>query len=100
MSNLDHPQSKQVINRLSRAIGHLASVKKMAEEGRNCSDLLIQISAVIAALNGVSKVVLEDHINSCVVEAAKEGDKRVIDDLIGAINQYIGINVKKNDGIH
>ena len=100
MSEHSHPQSKQVINRLSRAIGHLESVKRMAEEGRDCSELLVQISAVISALNGVSKVVLEDHLNHCVIEAAKEGDKKVISDLIDAINQYIGITIKKDEGIH
>ena len=100
MSGHSHPQSKQVINRLSRAIGHLESVKRMAEEGRDCSELLVQISAVISALNGVSKVVLEDHLNHCVIEAAKEGDKKVISDLIDAINQYIGITIKKDEGIH
>ena len=100
MNAHNHPQSKQVINRLSRAIGHLESVKKMAEEGRDCSEILTQISAVIAALNSTSKVVIEDHINHCVVEAAKEGDKKVINDLIEAVNQYVGINIKKDAGIH
>ncbi|MCA0386603.1 MAG: metal-sensing transcriptional repressor [Firmicutes bacterium] len=100
MNEHNHPQSKQVINRLSRAIGHLESVKKMAEDGRDCSELLVQISAVISALNNASKVILEDHINHCVVEAAKVDDKKVINDLIDAINQYVGITIKKEDGIH
>lgn len=95
----NHPQSKQVINRLSRAIGHLEAIKKMAEDGRDCSELLTQISAVISALNGASKAILEDHINHCVVEAAKVGDDQVISDLIDAINQYVGINVKKDAGL-
>lgn len=95
MNEHNHPQNKQVINRLSRAIGHLSSVKKMAEDGRDCSELLIQISAVISALNGASKVILEDHINHCLIEAAKKGDNEVIDNLIDAINKYVGINVKK-----
>ena len=100
MSEHKHPQSKQVINRLSRAIGHLESIKTMAEEGRDCSQLLIQISAVISALHGASKVIIEDHINHCVVDAAREGNTQVINELIDAINQYIGINVKRFDGIH
>ena len=100
MNEHNHPQSKQVINRLSRATGHLESVKKMAEEGRDCSELLVQISAVISALNNASKVILEDHINHCIVEAAKVDDKKVINDLIDAINQYVGITIKKDDGIH
>lgn len=100
MSKHEHPQSKQVINRLSRALGHLESVKRMAEEGRDCSELLLQISAVISALNSTSKVILEDHINHCVVEAAKVDDKKVINDLIDAVNQYVGIQIKKDPGIH
>jgi len=100
MNNHNHPQSKQVINRLSRAIGHLESIKKMAEEGRDCSELLNQISAVISALNGASKVIIEDHINHCVVEAAKVDDKKVVNDLVDAINKYIGIHIKNNDSIH
>lgn len=96
----EHPQSKQVLNRLSRAIGHLESVKRMAEEGRDCSELLTQISAVISALHGTSKVILEDHINHCVVEAAKVDDKKVINDLIEAINQYVGLQIKNDPGIH
>ena len=74
MSNHNHPQSKEVINRLSRAIGHLESVKRMAEEGRSCTDILTQTAAVISALNNVSKLVIEDHVNHCVVEASKEGE--------------------------
>lgn len=82
MNEHNYPQSMQVINRLSRATGHLESVKKMAEEGRDCSELLVQISAVVSALNNASKVILEDHTNHCIVEAAKVDDKKVINDLI------------------
>ena len=100
MSEHNHPQSKQVINRLSRAMGHLDSVKNMAEEGRGCSELLIQISAVISALHGASKLIIEDHVNHCVADAAKNGDTAVINELLNALNQYIGIQIKKIDGIH
>lgn len=100
MSDHIHPQSKQVVNRLSRATGHLEAIKKMAEEGRDCSELLNQISAVISALNSTSKVILEDHINHCVVEAAKVDDKKVIQDLIESINTYMGMNIKDITGIH
>ncbi|OJV65129.1 MAG: hypothetical protein BGO41_00775 [Clostridiales bacterium 38-18] len=100
MDEHNHPQSKQVINRLSRAIGHLESVKRMAEEGRDCSELLNQLSAVISAINNTSKIILEDHINHCVVEAAKVGDHKVIEDMIEAINKYMGMQIKKDAGIH
>ena len=57
-----HANTKAVINRLARAIGHLESVKKMVEDGRDCSEVLIQIAAVRSAINNIGKVILQDHI--------------------------------------
>ena len=57
-----HENTKAVLNRLARAIGHLESVKKMVEDGRDCSEVLIQLSAVRSAINNIGKVILEDHI--------------------------------------
>ena len=57
-----HAQTKAVLNRLSRAIGHLESIKRMVEDGRDCSEVLIQLSAVKAAINNTGKVILQDHI--------------------------------------
>ena len=62
-----HTQTKAVLNRMSRLIGHLESIKKMIEEGRDCSDVLVQLSAVSSALNGVGKVILKDHMEHCIV---------------------------------
>lgn len=87
--NHEHQNTKAVINRLSRAIGHLESVKKMVEEGRDCSDVLIQIAAVKSAVNNIGKIILEDHINNCVVNAVETGDKKVLEDLNDAIDQFI-----------
>lgn len=84
-----HENTKLIINRISRAIGHLESVKKMVEDGRECSDVLIQIAAVKAAVNNVGKIILQDHINSCVVEAVETGDQKVLDDLNSAIDKFI-----------
>lgn len=89
MNEHNHPQSKAVINRLSRVIGHLEAVKKMSEEGRDCSEILIQISAVRSALNNVGKIILEDHINHCVVNAIENNDKEVLDSLNKAIDKFI-----------
>lgn len=89
MNEHNHPQNKAVINRLSRAIGHLEAVKKMAEEGRDCSEILIQISAVRSALNNVGKIILEDHINHCVVNAIENNDREVLDSLNNAIDKFI-----------
>ncbi len=61
-----HRQRKAIINRLSRIEGHIRSIRAMVEEGRDCSDILIQIAAVRSAINKTGKVVLEDHLESCL----------------------------------
>lgn len=68
-----HKQTKAVINRLSRIEGHVRSIKTMVEEGRDCSDILIQIAAVRSAVTQVGRVVLEDHVESCLLTAATDG---------------------------
>ena len=57
-----HENTQAVLNRLSRAIGHLESVRKMVADGRDCSEVLIQIAAVRAAITNIGKVILQDHI--------------------------------------
>lgn len=84
-----HQDTKMVLNRLSRASGHLESVKRMVEEGRDCSEVLIQLSAVISALNNTGKVILKDHLEHCIVDAVESGDKAAIDDLTKAIDCLI-----------
>lgn len=84
-----HENTKAVVNRLSRAIGHLESVKKMVEDGRDCSEVLIQIAAVRSAINNVGKVILQDHIRHCIVDAAEAGDDAPIDDLCQAIEKFV-----------
>ncbi len=78
-----------MINRLARAIGHLEHVKKMVEDGRDCSEVLIQIAAVRAAINNVGKVILQDHIQHCIVEAVECDDEQALDDLCQAIDKFI-----------
>lgn len=84
-----HQHTKAVINRLARASGHLESVKRMVEEGKDCSDVLIQLSAVIAALNNTGKVILKDHIAHCIVDAVETGDQSAIENLNKAIDGLI-----------
>lgn len=88
-SSHSHTQSKAVVNRLSRAIGHLESVKRMVEEGRDCADVLIQLAAVRSALNSTAKVILKDHLEHCISNAAETGDEAFIDELNTAIDKYI-----------
>ena len=84
-----HTNTKAVVNRLSRAIGHLESVKRMVEEGRDCSEVLIQVSAVKSAINNIGKIILPDHIENCVVDAVETGDKKVLEDLNDAIDKFM-----------
>lgn len=84
-----HENTKAVLNRLSRAIGHLESVKKMVEDGRDCSEVLVQIAAVRSAINNVGKVILQDHIRHCIVDAVVEDDEQAIDDLCQAIDKLV-----------
>ena len=76
-----HTNTKAVINRMNRAIGHMESIKHMVEDGRDCSEVLIQIAAVRSAINNIGKIILEDHINHCLVDAVETGDKKVLEDI-------------------
>ena len=84
-----HTETKKVLDRLSRAIGHMEAVKKMVEEGRDCSEILIQIAAVRSAVNNVGKIILKDHIDHCVVDAVETGDRKVLEDLSEAIDRFV-----------
>ena len=80
---------KAVINRISRALGHLEKVKEMVEEGEDCSKVLVQLAAVRSALNNTGKVILKDHMRHCMVDAVAAGDQDAIDDLCQAIDKFM-----------
>ena len=84
-----HENTKAVLNRLSRVIGHLQSIKRMVEDGRDCSEVLIQLSAVKAAINNTGKVILQEHIEHCLVDAIETGDREAIEELNKAIDRFI-----------
>ena len=84
-----HTHTKAVLNRLSRAIGHMESIRRMVEEGRDCSEVLIQLSAVKAAINNTGKVILQDHIEHCIVDAIESGDHEALEELNKAIDRFI-----------
>ena len=78
-----------MLNRLSRIDGHICGIKKMVEEDRDCAELLIQIAAVRAALNKVSQILLEDHLETCLVDAVKVGDhEKYFLELKEALSKY------------
>ena len=84
-----HENQKAVVNRLSRAIGHLEKVKRMVETGTDCSEILIQLAAVRSALDNTGKVILKDHMRHCMVDAVSAGDTDAIDDLCQAIDKFM-----------
>ncbi|RYM06049.1 transcriptional regulator [Sporolactobacillus sp. THM7-7] len=89
----DHPEHryrKEITNRLARIEGHVRAVKDMAAGGRDCPEILLQMAAVQKALDGTAKLLLKDHLGSCVVDAVRHGnEKKVLDDLNKALNNYI-----------
>ena len=84
-----HEQTKAVLNRISRAQGHLEAVRKMIERGEDCAQVLVQLSAVISALNSTGRVILKDHIAHCIVNAVESGDNEAVDSLNQAIDRFM-----------
>lgn len=73
---------KDLVNRLSRIEGQVRGIKRMVEEDAYCPEILIQVSAVNAALNSFNKVLLAEHIRSCVAEDIRKGNDEIIDELV------------------
>ncbi len=84
-----HKHTQAVLNRTSRAIGHLNAVKKMIEDGRDCSEVLIQLAAVKSEIVNIGKVILKDHLEHCISDAVKNNDETAISALNKAIDQLL-----------
>ncbi len=84
-----HENQKAVLNRLSRALGHLEKVKRMVEEGQDCSQVLVQLAAVRSARDSTGKVILKDRLRHCIVDAVAEGDVDAIDTLCEAVDKFM-----------
>ncbi|MEJ9152358.1 metal-sensing transcriptional repressor [Bacillus smithii] len=80
---------ESIIKRLKRIEGQVRGVQKMVEDNRYCIDVLVQISAIQAALNKVGLNLLERHVNHCVSKAIREGNgEESIDELMDVIRQF------------
>ena len=84
-----HENQKAVVNRLARAVGHLEKVKRMVEEGYDCTEVLIQLAAVRSALDNTGKLILQDHMRHCMVDAVAAGDLDAVDELCQAIDKFM-----------
>ncbi len=84
-----HTQTRAVLNRMARIIGHMTAVRGMVENGRDCSDVLIQLAAINAAVTSVSRLILKDHMEHCIVDAVKDNDMETMEKLKKAIDKFI-----------
>ena len=80
---------KDLLNRLSRIEGQVRGIKRMVEEDAYCTDILIQVSAVNAALNSFNKVLLANHIRTCVAEDIRAGKEETIDELVATLQKLM-----------
>ena len=84
-----HEHTAAVLNRLSRAIGHLRAVRTMVENNRDCSEILIQLSAVKSEISNTNKVILKDHLEHCLVQAITENNEQVLERLKSAVDTLL-----------
>lgn len=83
-----HKQTHEIVNRLSRIEGHIRSIKRMIADEKPCPDILIQVAAVRAAMEKVGRILLQDHLETCVVESSKNGNiSKLMEDLKTALDR-------------
>ena len=82
-------EHKTLINRLNRIEGQVRGVKRMIEEDAYCIDILTQVSAINAALNSFNKVLLAEHIRTCVAEDVKAGNDETIEELVATLQKLM-----------
>lgn len=80
---------RSLVNRLSRIEGQIRGIKNMIENDAYCTDVLVQVSAVQAALNAFSRELLSNHIHTCVAENIRKGDDSVIDELVVTLQKLM-----------
>ena len=82
-------EMRKLCNRLSRIEGQVRGLREMLNKDVYCTDILIQVSAVNAALNSFSKELLSEHLRTCVAEGIRQGDYEVIDELVGVLQKLM-----------
>ena len=80
---------KDLIHRLNRIEGQVRGIKGMVERGAYCTDILIQVAAVNAALNSFNRCLLENHIKTCVINDIKEGKEETVDELLATLQKLM-----------
>lgn len=86
----DPREEKDLISRLNRIEGQVRGIKAMVQDERYCTDILVQVSAVQSALNGFCKVLLSNHIKTCVVRDIRDGkEEEAVEELCETIKKML-----------
>lgn len=85
----EEKEYKDLMNRLNRLEGQVRGVKRMVEEECYCVDILTQTAAIQSAVNAFNKVLLSNHIKTCVVSEIKDGNEEVIDELLNTLQKVM-----------
>ena len=85
----NNKEYKSLINRLSRIEGQVRGIKNMVENNAYCPDILIQVSAINAALNAFNKELLSNHIKTCVYNDIKSGNDETVDELVTVLQKLM-----------
>lgn len=80
---------KDLMNRLSRIEGQVRGIKGMLEKDAYCPEILVQVSAVNAALNSFNKVLLANHIRTCVADDIRDGKDETVDELVKVLQKLM-----------
>lgn len=80
---------KNLLNRLNRIEGQIRGIRNMVEKDAYCTDILVQVAAANAALNSFSKVLLANHMRTCVVDDIRAGKDETIDELVATIQKLM-----------
>ncbi len=83
----DAKEQKQMQNRINRIIGQLNGIKNMIEDNRYCGDILIQIGAVESALQSLGYIILQDHMQTCVVQEVRNGNEEIMEEVLELIKR-------------
>lgn len=79
---------KDLQNRLNRAIGQLNGIKTMLDDNRYCGDVLTQLAATESAVKRISELILQDHLETCVVEEIQQGNTEIIGEVMGLMRKF------------
>ena len=80
---------RDLMNRLKRIEGQVRGIQRMLEKDAYCTDIMVQVAAVNAALNSFNKVLLTNHLHTCVAENIREGNDEVIDELAALLQKLM-----------